>query len=151
NLDPTKILAYRLSVPEIIEKVRMSNRDVGGRVVEFSGIEYMIRGRGYVKSTRDIEQIAVAVNKTGTPILLRDVATVRLGPDMRRGIVELDGQGESVGGVVITRFGENVPEVIERVKAKLKDIEPSLPQGVKIVSVYDRSNLIRESIGTARE
>ena len=151
NLDPTKALAYKLSVPEIIEKVRMSNRDVGGRVVEFSGIEYMIRGRGYIKSTADIEKIAVAVNANGTPILLRDVATIRLGPDMRRGIVELDGKGEVVGGVVIMRFGENVPEVIDRIKAKLKEVEPSLPQGVKVLPVYDRSDLIHESIATARE
>lgn len=151
NLDPTKVLAYRLNLNEIIDKVRMSNLDVGGRVVEFSGAEYMIRGRGYIKSTADIEQIAVGTNANGTPILLRDVSTVSLGPDMRRGIVELDGQGEAVGGVVIMRYGEDAPAVIERVKAKLKEIEPSLPKGVKIVTVYDRSDLIRESIATANE
>jgi Cu(I)/Ag(I) efflux system membrane protein CusA/SilA len=151
NLDPTKVLAYKLSLPEIIEKIRMSNSDVGGRVVEFSGIEYMIRGRGYIKSTADIEQIAVGVSPNGTPILLRDVAMVRLGPDMRRGLVELDGQGEVVGGVVIMRFGENAPKVIERIKAKLKEIEPGMPKGVKILPVYDRSDLIRESIATAKE
>ena len=151
NLDPTKVLAYRLNLNEIIDKVRQSNLDVGGRVVEFSGVEYMIRGRGYIKSTADIEQIAVGVNANGTPILLRDVSTVSLGPDMRRGIVELDGRGEAVGGVVIMRYGEDVPAVIERVKAKLKEIEPSLPKGVKIVTVYDRSDLIRESIATANE
>src|SRR5690606_26881701 len=103
-------------------------------VVEFSGIEYMIRGRGYIKSTADIEKIAVGVDARGTPILLRDVASVSLGPEMRRGIVELNGQGETVGGVVIMRYGEDTPAVIERVKAKLKEIEPSLPQGVKIVT-----------------
>jgi Cu(I)/Ag(I) efflux system membrane protein CusA/SilA len=151
NLDPAKVLAYKLSLAEIIEKIRMNNSDVGGRVVEFSGIEYMIRGRGYIKSTADIEQIAVAVNPNGTPILLRDVASVRLGPDMRRGLVELDGQGEVVGGVVIMRFGENAPAVIDRVKAKLKEIEPSMPKGVKVVTTYDRSDLIRESIATAKE
>jgi len=151
NLDPTKVLAYKLSLPEIIEKIRMSNNDVGGRVVEFSGIEYMIRGRGYIKSVADIEKVAVGVNPNGTPILLRDVATVRLGPDMRRGLVELDGQGEVVGGIVIMRFGENALTVIERVKAKLKEIEPSMPKGVKVVTTYDRSDLIRESIATANE
>ncbi|WP_411725929.1 efflux RND transporter permease subunit [Methyloglobulus sp.] len=151
NLDPTKVLAYRLNLNEIIDKVRMSNLDVGGRVVEFSGVEYMIRGRGYIKSTADIEKIAVGANANGTPILLREIATVTLGPDMRRGIVELDGQGEAVGGVVIMRYGEDAPAVIERVKAKLKEIEPSLPKGVKIVTVYDRSDLIRESIATASE
>lgn len=151
NLDPTKVLAYKLNLNEIIDKVRMSNRDVGGRVVEFSGIEYMIRGRGYIKSSADIEKIAVGANANGTPILLRDVASVSLGPDMRRGIVELDSKGETVGGVVIMRYGQDVPEVIARVKAKLKEIEPSLPKGVKVVTTYDRSDLIGESIATANE
>ena len=151
NLDPTKILAYRLSLPSIVETIRQSNNDFGGRVIEFSGIEYMVRGRGYIKKVEDIEKIAVAVNDNGTPILLRDVATVRLGPDMRRGLVELDGQGEVAGGIVIMRFGENALTVIERVKAKLKEIEPSMPKGVKVVTVYDRSDLIHESIATANE
>lgn len=151
NLDPTKVLAYKLSLPEIIETIRQSNNDVGGRVVEYSGIEYVIRGRGYLQSTTDIEKIAVAVNESGTPILLRDVATVRLGPDMRRGLVEMNGQGEVVGGIVIMRFHENALTVIERVKAKLKEIEPSMPKGMKVVTVYDRSDLILESIGTVKE
>jgi Cu(I)/Ag(I) efflux system membrane protein CusA/SilA len=151
NLDPTKVLAYRLNLNEIIEKVRMSNLDVGGRVVEFSGIEYMIRGRGYIKSTADVEQIAVGASPSGTPILLREVATVSLGPDMRRGLVELNGLGEAVGGVVIMRYGEDVTEVIKRIKAKLKEIEPSLPTGVKIVTAYDRSDLIKEAVSTANE
>jgi Cu(I)/Ag(I) efflux system membrane protein CusA/SilA len=151
NLDPTKVLALKLSLPEVIEKIRMSNLDVGGRVVEFSGVEYMIRGRGYIQSVRDIEEIAVGVSERGTPILLRDVARVALGPDMRRGLVELDGQGEVVGGIVVMRFGEDAPKVIERVKDKLKAIEASLPKGVKVVTVYDRSDLIRESIATANE
>jgi Cu(I)/Ag(I) efflux system membrane protein CusA/SilA len=150
NLDPNKVLAYRLNLNEIIDKVRQSNTDVGGRVVEFSGVEYMIRGRGYIKSAADIEKIAVGVTK-GTPILLRDVASVSLGPDMRRGVAELDGQGEAVGGVIVMRYGEDALEVIARVKAKLKEIEPSLPKGVRIVTVYDRSDLIRESIATANE
>lgn len=151
RLDPTKVLAYKLNLDEIIDKVRLSNQDVGGRVVEFSGIEYMIRGRGYIKSSADIEKIAVGANANGTPILLRDVASVSLGPDMRRGIAELDGQGDTVGGIVIMRYGEDVPEVITRIKAKLKEIEPSLPKGVKIVTTYDRSELINESIATANE
>lgn len=151
NLDPTKVLAYKLNLNEIVDKVRMSNLDVGGRVVEFSGIEYMIRGRGYIKSATDIEKIAVGVDARGTPILLRDVASVSLGPEMRRGLAELNGQGETVGGVVIMRYGEDTPAVIDRVKTKLKEIEPSLPQGVKIVTVYDRSDLIHQSIATATE
>ena len=151
NLDPTKVSAYRLSLPAIVETIRQSNNDVGGRVVEFSGIEYVVRGRGYIKKVEDIEKIAVAVNENGTPILLRDVATVRLGPDMRRGLAELNGQGEVAGGIVVMRFGENALAVIERVKAKLKELEPSMPKGVKVVSTYDRSDLIRESIATANE
>ncbi len=151
NLDPTKVLAYKLSIPVIIDTIRDSNNDVGGRVVEFSGIEYMIRGRGYIKSVSDIEKIAVGVNENGTPILLRDVATVRLGPDMRRGLADLDGRGEVVGGIVVMRFGENALNVIERVKTKLKEIEPSMPKGVKVVTTYDRSVLIGESIDTAYE
>jgi copper/silver efflux system protein len=149
NLDPTKVLAYRLSLPNIIETIRMSNNDFGGRVVEFSGVEYMIRGRGYLSSVSDIEQIAMGVSPQGTPILLRDVATVTLGPDMRRGLVDLDGQGEVVGAIVIMRFGENALTVIERIKAKLQELEPSMPAGVKVLPVYDRSGLIQESIGTA--
>jgi Cu(I)/Ag(I) efflux system membrane protein CusA/SilA len=151
NLDPTKVLAYKLSLPHIIETIRQSNEDVGGRVVEFSGIEYMIRGRGYIKSVGDIEKIAIGVNQNGTPILLRDVATVRLGPDMRRGLVELDGKGEVVGGIIIMRFGENALAVIDRIKAKLTELEPSMPKGVKAVTTYDRSDLIQESIATATE
>ncbi|MBI5410627.1 MAG: efflux RND transporter permease subunit, partial [Nitrospirae bacterium] len=151
NLDPTKVLAYRLSIPSITETIRLSNNDVGGRVVEFSGIEYVVRGRGYIKKVEDIEEIAVGVNENGTPILLRDVATVKLGPDMRRGLVELDGKGEVVGGIVVMRFGENALTVIERIKAKLKELEPSMPKGVKVVTVYDRSDLIQESIATAQE
>jgi Cu(I)/Ag(I) efflux system membrane protein CusA/SilA len=151
NLDPTKVLAYRLSIPSIVETIRQSNNDVGGRVVEFSGIEYVVRGRGYIKKAEDIEKIAVGVNENGTPILLRDVATVRLGPDMRRGLVDLDGKGEVVGGIVVMRFGENALTVIDRVKAKLKELEPSMPKGVRVVGVYDRNDLIRESIATANE
>jgi Cu(I)/Ag(I) efflux system membrane protein CusA/SilA len=151
TLDPTKILAYNLALPQVVEKIRMSNNDVGGRVVEFAGTEYMIRGRGYIKSRADIERIAVGANAHGTPILLRDVAAVRLGPDMRRGLVELDGQGEVVGGIVVMRFGENAPQVIERLKVKLKELEPAMPPGVKVVSTYDRSDLIRESIATAND
>jgi len=151
NLDPTKVLAYKLSLPDVIERIRMSNQDVGGRVVEYSGVEYMIRGRGYIKSTDDIDAIAVGVNERGTPILLRDVAHVTIGPDMRRGLVELDGKGETVGGVVIMRFGEDVPAVIARVKEKIAAIQPSLPKGVRIVSVYDRSDLIHQAVATANE
>lgn len=151
NLDPTKVLAYRLNIQDIVDKIRLSNNDVGGRVVEFSGIEYVVRGRGYIKRVEDVDQIAVGVNENGTPILLRDVAIVRLGPDMRRGLVELDGQGEVAGGIIVMRFGQNALTVIERLKTKLKDLESAMPKGVKVVITYDRSDLIRESIATAQE
>ena len=150
NLDPNKLAAYRIPVKTVIDAIRMSNNDVGGRSVELSGAEYMVRGRGYIKSIEDIEMIAVGGDR-GTPILVRDIGRVALGPDMRRGIAELDGKGEVVGGIVVMRYGENALNVIDRVKKKLKDIEPSLPPGVKIITTYDRSDLILRSIATLKE
>jgi len=115
--------------------------------VEMTGREYMVRGRGYIKSLKDIQDIVIMSNpQTGTPVLVGDVATVVYGPEIRRGVVELDGRGETVGGVVIMRFGENAEKTIERVKAKLADIEPTLPKGLKIVTTYDRSELIDNAI-----
>lgn len=149
NLDPVKVLAYNLSVPEIIEKIRMNNNDTGGRVVELTGIEYMVRGRGYIKSVADIEKIAVGVNENGTPILLREVASVQIGSDMRRGVVDLNGKGDAVGGIVIMRYGEDVLQVLDRVKNKINELAASIPEGMKIVTVYDRSHLINEAIDTA--
>jgi Cu(I)/Ag(I) efflux system membrane protein CusA/SilA len=150
NIDPNKLAAYRLPVKSLVEAIRMNNNDVGGRSVELSGAEYMVRGRAYVQSIRDIETISVG-SERGTPILVRDVASVTLGPDMRRGIAELDGKGEVVGGIVIMRHGENALNLIERVKQKIKEIEPSLPPGVRIVTAYDRSDLILRSIDTLKE
>ena len=150
NLDPNKLAAYRVPVKSVVEAIRMSNNDVGGRSVELGGAEYMIRGRGYIKSLKDIEMIAVG-GERGTPILVRDIGAVTLGPDMRRGIAELDGKGEVVGGIVVMRYGVNALNVIDRVKKKLKEIEPSLPPGVKIVTTYDRSDLILRSIATLKE
>lgn len=149
NLDPVKVLAYDLSIPEIIEKIRMNNNDVGGRVVELTGTEYMVRGRGYIKSTDDLDMISVGLNENGTPILLRDVSNVQIGSDMRRGLVDLNGKGEVVGGIVVMRYGEDVLQVLDRVKAKLKEFASSIPDGMKMVTVYDRSNLIKEAIETA--
>ncbi|MBZ5701609.1 MAG: CusA/CzcA family heavy metal efflux RND transporter [Acidobacteriia bacterium] len=156
NIDPTKLLAYKIPVDSVVEAVRKGNNDVGGRLVEFSGREYMVRGRGYVHSLADLEQIVVGSNPaTGTPILLRDLGTATLGPDLRRGIAEYNGRGEVVGGVVIMRFGENAEKVIERIREKITEIEPTLPPGVKIVATYDRSDLIERSIenlkGTLKE
>ena len=150
NLDPNKLAAYRLPVKSVIDAIRMSNNDVGGRSVELSGAEYMVRGRGYIRSIKDIETVTVGGDR-GTPILVRDIASVSLGPDMRRGIAELDGKGEVVGGIVVMRHGENALNLIDRVKQKIKEIEPALPSGVKIVSTYDRSDLILRSIATLKE
>ena len=150
NIDPNRLAAYRLSPKTIVEAIRMSNNEVGGRSIELSGAEYMIRGRGYIRSTQDIEAIAVA-GERGTPVLIRDIGSVTLGPDMRRGIAELNGQGEVVSGIVVMRHGENALNLIDRVKQKIKEIEPSLPPGIKIVTTYDRSDLILRSIATLKE
>src|SRR5439155_1024725 len=150
NLDPNKLAAYRLPVKSVIDAIRMSNNDVGGRSVELSGAEYMVRGRGYIRSIKDIERIGVGGDR-GTPVLVRDIASVTLGPDMRRGIAELDGKGEVVGGIVVMRHGENALNLIDRVKQKIKEIESALPSGVKIVTTYDRSDLILRSIATLKE
>src|SRR5213594_482425 len=150
NLDPNKLAAYRIPVKTVADAIRMSNNDVGGRSIELSGTEYMVRGRGYVKSIKDLDSISVGMNN-GTPILLRDVAQIALGPDMRRGLADLDGRGEVVGGIVVMRYGENALALIDRVKAKLQQIASSLPPGVKIVTTYDRSDLILRSIATLKE
>jgi Cu(I)/Ag(I) efflux system membrane protein CusA/SilA len=152
TVDPHRLSAYNLPITKIMEAVRKSNRDVEGRVLEFSGAEYMVRGRGYIKNIKDLEDIAVGANAAGTPIYLKDIARVQLGPEIRRGLAELDGKGEVTGGIVVVRFGENVLNVIERVKDKIKnDISPSLPKGVKIVTTYDRSDLIHRSIATLQD
>lgn len=151
NVDPNAILAYNLPIDKVIRAIRMSNNDVGGRVVEFTGREYMVWGRGYVESVEDLEQIALGSDAKGTPILLRDVARVEVGPDIRRGFVELNGEGEVVGGIVVIRYGESTLDVINRVKAKLAEMGPALPEGVEIVPTYDRSQLILRSIDTLKE
>src|SRR5436309_2492430 len=149
-LDPNKLLAYNLPVGKVIEVIRNSNNEVGGRVVEFTGKEYAVRGRGYIQSLDDIRNLGVGTDGKGTPIRVEDVARVELGPDMRRGIAELNGEGEVTGGIVVVRFGQNVMEVIKRVKAKLKATESSLPEGVQVVVTYDRSDLIQRSIDTLK-
>lgn len=152
NTDPVRLKAYNISLDKVMEAIRGSNLDVEGRLLELSGAEYMIRGRGYIKNISDLEKVPVGVNAGGTPILLRDIASVQLGPEIRRGVADLDGKGEVTGGIVIVRFGENVLNVIDRVKEKIeKDIAPSLPPGIKIVTTYDRSELIHRSIDTLKE
>ncbi len=152
TIDPNKLLAYNIPLPKVLDAVRKSNQDVEGRVLEFSGTEYMVRGKGYIKSLGDIEDIPVGASISGTPVFVKDIARVQLGPEIRRGLAELDGKGETAAGIVVVRFGQNVLNVIDRVKQKLKtDIEPSLPKGVKIVVTYDRSDLIHRSIETLKD
>src|SRR2546426_7889603 len=148
EINPTTLLAYHLPLHQVTDAIRRSNNEVGGRLVEFNGTEYMVSGRGYVKSVDDIKKIAVGTNGSGTPILVRDIGQVHLGPDLRRGLVELDGEGETVGGVVVMRHGENALHVIDGVKAKLHEVQKSLPPGVEIVPTYDRSTLITRAIHT---
>jgi copper/silver efflux system protein len=151
EVDPNTLAAYRLPIKTIIEAVRNSNAEVSGRVLEMAGTEYVIRGRGYLRSVEDIELIPVGTDGRGTPILIRDIAHVHIGPDQRRGLAELDGKGQTVGGIVIMRAGENALAVIERIKAKLAEITPALPKGVQIVPTYDRSDLIHRAIAVLRE
>src|SRR5882762_6249378 len=150
NLDPNKLAAYDKSVKDVVDAIRPSNNEVEGRLLEFSGREYMVRGRGYLTSLDDIQRISLGADTHGTPVRVGDVADVQLGPDIRRGVAELDGKGEVVGGIVVMRFGENALRVIDDVKAKFREVQRSMPTGVTMVPTYDRSSLIRESIGTLR-
>ncbi len=177
-VDPNKLRAYRVSIHDVMDVIRRSNNEVGGRVVEFTGKEYLVRGRGYIRSIADIQNLPVGpskmnydmppanpssmnneavplpsvsspvFSKTGVPVRIADVARVELGPEMRRGVAELNGEGEVTGGIVVVRYGQNVSEVIEKVKKKIKEVEPSFPAGIEFVTTYDRSDLIRRSIET---
>jgi len=146
TVDPDTLLALKIPISRVVEAIRQGNNDVGGRVVEFSGAEYMVRGRGYARSVQDLGQIVVGGDGKGVPVLVRDVARVTLGPDIRRGVVDLDGIGDTVGGIVIMRSGENALNVIHRVKEKIDGVRASLPPGVELVPTYDRSELIQRSI-----
>jgi Cu(I)/Ag(I) efflux system membrane protein CusA/SilA len=150
TVDPTRLAAQKLPLDAVIAAVRHGNADVGGRLVELAGREYMVRGRGYVKSIGDLEKL-VLKSEGGTPIQIKDVATVALGPEMRRGIADYNGEGDVVGGIVVMRQGENALSVIERVKSKLHDLAVSLPAGVEIVTTYDRSDLIGRAITTVKD
>ena len=149
KLDPNRLLALRVPLKTVIEKIQDSNAEVGGRVLEMSGADYMVRGLGYIKSLGDLEQIAVA-SDNGTPIQIKDLGVVSYGPDLREGVAEWNGEGEAVGGIVVMRFGQNALSVIDRVKRKLAEIKKTLPPGVEIVAGYDRSGLIEESIQTLK-
>jgi copper/silver efflux system protein len=149
TVNPNQLASYKLPLDAVISAVRSGNDDVGGRLVELSGREYMVRGRGYVKNIKDIENIVLRADG-GTPVLIKDVAKVALGPEMRRGVADYNGQGDVVGGIVVMREGENALNVINRVKAKLEEVKSSLPKGVEVVTTYDRSDLIERAIDTVK-
>ena len=149
TVNPNALAAFKLPLDAVIGAVRRGNNDVGGRLVEFSGREYMVRGRGYVKGIQDLENLVLR-SQGGTPVLVKDIATVSLGPELRRGIADLDGEGDVVGGIVVMRSGENALNVIERIEARLEELKPSLPKGAEIVTTYDRSELIHHAIETVK-
>ncbi len=151
QVDPERLRAYGIPLRDVVAAVRSSNHESGGGVFEISGHEQVIRGRGYVRKLEDLELVPLRVDLRGAPVYLRDVATVAFGPDMRRGLVELDGEGEAVGGIVVMRWGENALAVIDAVKQRLESVRAGLPEGVEIVTTYDRSGLIRAAIGTLRD
>src|SRR5262245_28575180 len=147
KLDPNKLLAYGVSLSQVMDRVQSSTNEVGGRVLELSGTEYMIRGLGYLHSLADLENVPIA-SKNGTPVLIKDLGSVSFGPDIRNGVAEWNGEGETVGGIVVMRDGMNALNVINGVKRKLQQISGSLPAGVEVVPAYDRSGLIHDSIQT---
>ncbi|HSQ04126.1 MAG TPA: efflux RND transporter permease subunit, partial [Burkholderiales bacterium] len=149
TVNPRKLQAYNIPLSRIAQVIRMSNTDVGGRVVEMAETEFMVRGRGYLRGVRDLEQLVVK-SEGGIPVLLRDVARIELGPDERRGITELNGDGEVVAGIAMARYGQNALEVIDNLKTKIAEIASGLPEGVSIAPVYDRSELIHRAIDTLK-
>ncbi len=148
TLDPGTLLQYKIPLQKVIMAIRKSNSEVGGRLVEFNGREYIVRGKGYIKSKEDLNKIVIVSDKDGAPLLLENIGRVSIGPDIRRGMADLDGKGEVVGGIVIVRFGEDVLTVIKRVKKKLEEIKVAFPKGVKVITTYDRSELILSAINT---
>jgi Cu(I)/Ag(I) efflux system membrane protein CusA/SilA len=146
EVDPNVLAAYNIPLAKVKLAIKRSNQDVGGRLVEMSETEYMVRGLGYIKSLADLNTIPVGVDTNGTPIRIRDIANVQIGPELRRGIVDLNGEGEVVGGVVIMRFGENALATIQNVRAKLEELKSGLPEGVEIITVYDRGDLIERAV-----
>lgn len=151
EIDPLKLHAYHLSLPKIKAAILRSNNDVGGRLVEIGETEFMVRCLGYIKSIDDLKNIPVGMGPNNAPLLLKDIAQIHIGPELRRGIAEWNGQGETVGGIIVMRYGENALEVINRVKAKLEELKKGLPEGVTIKTAYDRSALIRRAINTLKE
>ena len=150
DLDPNKLIAYNVPISDVVDAVRKSNLDVGGKTVEIATTQFFVRGRGYIKSIRDLEEIVLKV-QNGVPVCLKNVAEVHLGPELRYGVAELDGRGEVAGGIVVMRYGENALKVVDGIKKKIEEIKSSLPPGVRIVPTYDRSTLIYRAIDTLRE
>lgn len=152
EIDPNALISYNVTLDRVVDTVRKSNNDVGGRVVEWTGREYMVRGRGYIQNIADIEQIGLGAKPDGTPILVEDVGRVHLGPDMRRGVADLNGEGDVAGGIVVIRYGVDTYHVIEEIKKAVKEkVQPALPEGVEFVTTYDRSELIERSIDNLKE
>lgn len=151
SLNPNAMAAYKIPIETVLKAVKEGNEETGARLIEFSGAEYMIRGKGYAKSVKDIEDIVVARGPGGTPVLVKNIASVQVGPEMRRGVADLDGEGDAVSGIVVMRHNENALKVIERVKERLEELKPSLPPGVEIIPVYDRSGLINRAIATIKK
>ncbi|MCG8605381.1 CusA/CzcA family heavy metal efflux RND transporter, partial [bacterium] len=150
EVDPNRLLMYGVPLQKVKMAIRNANNDVGGRLLEMGETEFMVRGLGYIKSVSDLEKVALSVDQHGVPITLKHVANVHIGPELRRGLAELNGEGEVVGGIIVMRYGENALKTITGVKAKLEDLKRSLPEGVEIVEVYDRSGLIERAIGNLK-
>ncbi|MFU8857893.1 MAG: efflux RND transporter permease subunit [Deferrisomatales bacterium] len=151
EVDPNKLLAYNVPIQKVRMAIQRSNNDVGGKLIEMGETEFMVRGRGYLQGVEDLEHVSLGVDPYGAPILLKNVAHVHVGPELRRGIVEWGGEGETVGGIVVMRFGENALDVIHNVQTKLRELEKGLPEGVVIETAYDRSGLIHRAVETLRE
>jgi len=150
DLDPVKLWSYNIKTGQVMEALQRSNKDVGGRLMEQADAEYLIRGQGYVKSVKDLEDISVGADMRGTPVYLKNLGTVQLGGAIRRGLLDMNGEGEAVGGIVVMRYGENAKDVIDRVKEKIAALEKGLPPGVQIMTSYDRSDLIDRAIDTLK-
>ncbi|MBI4655756.1 MAG: efflux RND transporter permease subunit [Elusimicrobia bacterium] len=150
NINPNRLAVYNIPLTKVLEAVKNGNQETGARVIEFSGAEYMIRGKGYAKSVKDIETLVVGRDRSGTPVLVKNIAGVATGPEMRRGISDLDGEGDAVGGIIVMRHGENALNVIKRVREKIESIKQSLPKGMEIVTTYDRSDLILRAMDTLK-
>ncbi len=148
QVNPESLRAYNIPLTKVTKAIEEGNSETGARVIEFSGTEYMVRAKGYAKNRQDIENIVIGVSATGVPIYVKNVARVAEGPEIRRGLGDLNGLGDTVGGIIVMRFGENANSVIEKVKNKIESLKPSLPDGLEIVETYDRSDLIKRSIDT---